>query len=607
MLKLMKTAEKNEKTLERAMLLKRAYPKVVIYQIGRDLDIPYFKRISSGWRMKDEDKACLVLGAFLDDDMLLRIFKKYKPREWAVFRGKYYVLQDGRLKTGGFGENVEKAIQKARLLYGSDAVLILEFLLKRDGVANLDEIRKYVKTKNLEEVLEGLTHLGLIVQSYIGERYKEWRILEETIPLLEAELGVKRRRRRRASLLLEDVKVPEESGVVTEQGRKERKAPDPLAEERERIRRMDEEFNKYLANLLKNRLEKTIKFGKNFGIEYLASYLKERFGPVLYFDSLLSITQQYGLANVNIVHERGETGKKTGWSLALFGDPGTGKSFSTRDMILGKPSAKIGAHGLPGRNRYCGGMTPAFFIRIGEAYAGRVFNFIVPEFNDFFRYKGMVEPLKIAMEQGVIKYETHSEVIGPYRFTSFFSVNYNVSVHQKGYDITIQDPNFNAIEDRMLCRLHRLTKERFLEITKSQMRLALGIIDVERDAKKIRDHLTLVYAIETRHPLIQKRFPYKPVMITPEVFEIIGKARAAILERIPDGIVKFSARLEDKALRFACAASLMDYFRYKEDYIPVNEEALKYAVQLYVEEASIRSREAFNPDEVLSEIFQDKK
>jgi len=34
---------------------------------------------------------------------------------------------------------------------------------------------------------------------------------------------------------------------------------------------------------------------------------------------------------------------------------------------------------------------------------------------------------------------------------------------------------------------------------------------------------------------------------------------------------------------------------------------LKYAVQLYVEEASIRSREAFKPDEVLSEVFQDEK
>jgi len=605
--KLVKTSKKNEKALERAMLLKRAYPRLVIYQIGRNLEIPYFQKISSGWRMKDKDEAYLILGASLEDDMLLKIFKKYKPREWAVFRGKYYVLQDGRLKIDGFGKSVEKAIYKARLLYGSDAILVLESLLKRNGVADLNEIKKDVKSKNLEEVLEGLTHLKLIVQSYNGERYREWKILEETIPLLEAELGVKRRRRRRIPFLLEGMKIIEESRMVTEREKKERKTPDPLAEERERIRQMDEEFNRYLADLLKNRLERTIGFGKNFGIEYLASYLKERFGTVLYFDSLLSITQQYGLANVNIVHEKGETGKKTGWSLALFGDPGTGKSFSTRDMIIGKPSAKIGAHGLPGRNRYCGGMTPAFFIRIGEAYAGRVFNFIVPEFNDFFRYKGMVEPLKIAMEQGMIKYETHSEIIGPYRFTSFFSVNYNVSVHQKGYDVTIQDPNFNAIEDRMLCRLHRLTKERFLEITKSQMRLALGMIDVEKDAKRIRDHLTLVYAIETRHPLVKKRFPFKPVMITSKVFEVIGKARTAILERIPEGVVKFSARLEDKALRFACAASLMDYFRYEKDYIPVSVEALKYAVQLYVEEASIRSREAFNPDEVLSEIFRDEK
>jgi len=215
----------------------------------------------------------------------------------------------------------------------------------------------------------------------------------------------------------------------------------------------------------------------------------------------------------------------------------------------------------------------------------------------------MVEPLKIAMEQGQLKYETHSEIIGPYRFTSFFAVNYNVSVHGKGYQVTIQDPNFNAVEDRMLCRLHRLTKERFDEITKSQMKLALGAIDLEKGAGKIRDHLTLVHAIETGHRFLEGRFPAKPVMITPQVFEIIGRARGAILEKIPQKVVKFSARLEDRALRFACAASLMDYFRSDQDYIPVSEEALKYAVQLYVEEASVRSKDAFPPEEILGKVF----
>jgi len=595
----------NEKIIERGMLLKRAFPKVKLYEIGKELKLPYFKKFLSGWQIKDEDEASLVLGAAINDDELMEIFRKHKPREWAVFRGRYYVLQKGRLSVEGFGKNVKEAIRRAKALYGSDVLLVLKSLLKRGGSANLNELKKSVRSGELEDILEELTQLNLIVLSYSGDKHKEWQILEETAPLIEAELGLKSKRARRRSLSFPyETVVAEISGKEISESIKEKKPLNPLEEELERVRRMDSEFDRYLEDLLKHRLEKTIKFGKQFGIESLASYLQELFGPILYFDSLLSITQQYGLANVNIVHEKGETGRKTGWSLALFGDPGTGKSFSTRDMILGRPSAKIGAHGLPGRNRYCGGMTPARFIRIGEAYAGRVFNFIVPEFNDFFKYKGMVEPLKIAMEQGEIKYETHNEVIGPYRFTSFFSVNYNVAVHHKGYEATIQDPNFNAIEDRMLCRLHRLTKERFIEITKSQMKLALGTIDVEKGAKKIRDHLTLVYAIETCHPLVAKRFKFKPVMITPWVFEIIGKARAAILERISERGVKFSARLEDKALRFACAASLMDYFRDNRDFVPVSEEALKYAAQLYVEEASIRSKETFDPNEVLDELFK---
>ncbi|MBC7131097.1 hypothetical protein H5T51_07775, partial [Candidatus Bathyarchaeota archaeon] len=160
----------------------------------------------------------------------------------------------------------------------------------------------------------------------------------------------------------------------------------------------------------------------------------------------------------------------------------------------------------------------------------------------------------------------------------------------------------SAIEDRMLCRLHRLTKERFVELARSQMRLALGEIDVGKGAQKIRDHLTLVYAIETEHPLVKGRFPKKPVLLTPEAFEAIEKARNAILEFIPKGSVGFSARLENMVLRFACSASLLNYFSSELDYIPVSDDALKYAVQLYVEEASIRSRETFKPEDVLKKL-----
>jgi len=93
------------------------------------------------------------------------------------------------------------------------------------------------------------------------------------------------------------------------------------------------------------------------------------------------------------------------------------------------------------------------------------------------------------------------------------------------------------------------------------------------------------------------------VMITPQAYDIIEKARNAILERIPHEVVTFSARLEDRAMRFACAASLLNYFQSDLDYIPVSEDALRYATQLYVEEASVRSRQEFKPEEVLAEIL----
>ncbi|MBS7606507.1 MAG: hypothetical protein QW502_01115 [Candidatus Bathyarchaeia archaeon] len=579
----------DEKLRERKELLKRAYSITQLFEIGRWLKIPYFSRFLCCWEM-DEDGASMEIASKITDDILKQIFQDYKPREWATFRGKHYQLDRGKLSLEGSWNLISDGVRKIRVKYGSMGILLLKTIVEGNGIIDSSDIKRFTNPAIAREVIGELERLGIIFPSYIGIEYCEWSIPKEALPIVEAEVKGK----------------PTERGKekkISAKSIEERQRIDPLSEERLLIERMDWELNSYVSDLLKNRLERTIEFGKTFSISALSAYLQELFGSILYFDSLLSITQQYGLANVEVVHEQGKTGKRTGWSLALFGDPGTGKSFATRDMILGKPSANIPAHGIPGRNRYCGGMTPARFIRIGQAYAGRTFNFIVPEFNDFFRYKGMVEPLKIAMEQGEIKYELHREVIGPYRFTSFFTVNYNVSVYERGYSVTIQDPNFRAIEDRMLCRLHRLTKERYLEIAESQMKIALGKIDVEREAQLIRDHLTLVYAIETRHSLVADRFPHKPVMITPQTYDWIARARRAILEEIKSNTLTFSARLEDKVLSFACSASLMEYFSSSREFIPVSQDALKYAIQLYVEEASIRSQEKFSPEAVLKKVF----
>ena len=60
----------------------------------------------------------------------------------------------------------------------------------------------------------------------------------------------------------------------------------------------------------------------------------------------------------------------------------------------------------------------------------------------------------------------------------------------------MRDPNFRAIEDRMICRLHRMTKERYIEISTNQMRLLQGESQNSALASKIRDILTLIYAIQ---------------------------------------------------------------------------------------------------------------
>ena len=580
--------------IELKILLKRCFPRHELFEIGRELALPYFERVENAWLI-DEDQAAFEIASNLSDSKLKEIFQNNKPREWIVFRGRRYTFENGALLLEGSWKELESNLRQAVKKHGKNGFKVLKAFLDSGKGCGLKDLAAHVKREvETEPIVEELERLKIVAVSYQGSDYKEWRIPEEIAPLVQTKFGTS---------------APEPSpsvaggtarpgAILAESGE-----VDYVASERQEIAKMDAELNEYLSNLLRTRLDSVIRFGKTFSVQALADYLRKLFGTVLYFDSLLSITQQYGLADVQIVHEHGKTGLRTGWNLSLFGEPGTGKSFSTRDMILGKPDAKVFPHGIPGLNRYAGGITPARFIRIGQAYVGRTFNFIVPEFNDWFKYKGMVEPLKLAMERGEIKYELHREVIGPYRFINFFSVNYNVATFGRGYEVTVQDPNFNAIEDRMLCRLHRLTKQRFVEIAESQMRLAFGEIDIEKGAKQIRDHLALVYAIETKHPLVASRFTPKPVLITPEVYETIEKARNVILEHIPREFVSFSARLEDRAIRFACAASLLNCFQSSSDYVQVSPDALKYAVQLYVEEASVRSRQEFKPEEVLARIY----
>ncbi len=511
----------------------------------------------------------------LSDEQFAELIKEINPSPSIFFYGQHYVLTDGVLNFTNSSELIRRKVREALKRWQDRAYYILFAASKMKepfAERQLAERMKKLDFPYLQHSLLGwLESFRLLMKTPEGK----WKVPEEILTTMKKELADYQPKLKLRSAL--------------------------SRRELEEVMRMEKEFEDFLNLLLEDTLDHTISFGDNFSVSKLVEYLRSLFGPVLYYDILLTMTQQYSLADVSVVTEEGGARMRTGFNLALFGEPGTGKTFSTYTMIMGDPNKGIPAHGLPGRNRYCGGMTPAKFIRIGEAYEGRKYNFIITEFNDWFKYSGMVEPLKIAMEHGIIKWETARQTIGPYRFTSFLSVNYNTRVFERGYEVTVRDPNFSAIEERMLCRLHRLTKERYREIAEKQMELVLGKLKMEK-ASEIRDHLTLVHAIETEHPLVKDRFKYKPILLTERVFDEITRAREAILDTIAQERLDFSPRLERRAIQLMCAMSLMSYFKEQDERIRVDSEAMKLGVRFYVEEAAVRSKEKFNPEDVLRKL-----
>ncbi len=503
------------------------------------------------------------------------------------FFGRYYTILNGKLTLESSWNKFKKNILEC--VYSDQGVAVkelLDFLAEKSDAGELPVEftalkARFPKVRNPLDKLVGYN----VVEKVEKSGAITYSLYEETIPLIKEVL---------TSEILKN-KAPVSVGT------------DAAAEELDEIKKMDAEFENYLQDLIENRLEETVAFGESLTVNFVAEYIKKMFGNILYFDSVLAITQQYALSDATVFNTEGTAAMKTGFNLAFFGAPGTGKTFAVDDMIRGDKRKGVSAHGIPGRNRYCGGITPVRFISIGEAYQGRKFNFIVPEFNDWFKYKGMVEPLKLAMEQREIRYEKMGGTVGPYKFNSFFATNYNTKTLDQGYKVTVADPNFNAIEDRMLCSLHKMTRERFNAIVQSQKNLALGKIKMEY-AQKIRDHATLVYAILARHEAVKEKFPEKTVLLTEALYQEIENARELIIEEVQEKfkLIPFSSRLERRALQLACAMSLLSYFSAKNDeHIEITNDALKFATKFFVEEAVVRSQEKIDPKPILKKLNVD--
>ncbi|NPA74999.1 MAG: hypothetical protein GXO25_02820 [Euryarchaeota archaeon] len=349
---------------------------------------------------------------------------------------------------------------------------------------------------------------------------------------------------------------------------------DAVFEYRNIVMPMKQQFLSFISSLSSEDIDEMLAQVRD--VWDIVNYTKHVMGS-LYMDALLPVLQQYGMADVPVFSTEGRKITQTGFSLAYFGEPGTGKTFTTDDFLRGNEKNGIPAHGIIGRLRYGEGMTPKKFIAILEAYQNYPVDWIIPEFNDFFRYRGMVEKLKLVMEQREVSDETKKEVIKPYRVRSFFIVNYNTRSSGGRWNVTIEDPNFNAIEDRMICKVFVNSEEREKAIYENMVRRVSGDIEWYL-SKYLRMHITYAYHVFHENP--------SRVVLSTSDFVDFGNKVREIRRKLN---VNVSNRVILKGIQIAGSAALVGGVREPGE-IRISSRDLELALEFIREELNTRAK-----------------
>jgi len=351
-----------------------------------------------------------------------------------------------------------------------------------------------------------------------------------------------------------------------------------IKEKQEVVDAMRREYNNFITSVKECDVDEWCQQIKS--VDDLINYTKHIMNG-LYMDALLVFLQQYSMADTDIysVSDSGKLVKRaqTGFSLAYYGDPGTGKTFATDDLLRGNEREGIPPHGIIGKLRYAEGMTPKQFIAILEAYQNYPVDWIIPEFRDFFRYQGMVEKLKLVMERREVTDETRTTKIGPYKVTSFFIVNYNLKLTKHGYKDTMSDPNFSAVEDRMICKLFLNTEKRKRLIFDNMMRISNGEVEFYL-ADTLRKHITYTY-----HYLVNERIP---VVIDARDLQELGEW---IIENVNKYAPNTSLRIINRALQIAASAEVISALHSNSNELIIHSKSINIAKEFIKQELASRS------------------
>lgn len=187
-----------EKIKERALLLRRLYWKDGIYEIGRKLNIQYFNQFKNYWDI-DENISALEISKDISDENFFKIIKENLPSKYRFsylggFQGKYYTaIEKGEVKVQSSWEEVNKNLQEALDKWGDNAYGVLQAMINKNGTVVffdlVDEIEKVIGREYFPTILLPRLQTKKLVFKTGSNKYPDWTIPPEIIPLLKEKLA----------------------------------------------------------------------------------------------------------------------------------------------------------------------------------------------------------------------------------------------------------------------------------------------------------------------------------------------------------------------------------------------------------------------------------
>ncbi len=188
----------DKKLVEKTLLLMRFYGEERIYEIGKEMGIPFFDQFHKYSEMSYHRGALEISREIKDDEELVKLIKENPPKyglSLGGFQGSYYTATEGgELSLSSSSEKVRKNVKKSLDNWDKKAYGVLRAIVNKCGTVTKNDI-----TDEIEKILEpGYSWANLLPRLvprrlvfkifYNGNPC--WKMPEEIIPIVQEQLSI---------------------------------------------------------------------------------------------------------------------------------------------------------------------------------------------------------------------------------------------------------------------------------------------------------------------------------------------------------------------------------------------------------------------------------